>query len=265
MNGARWWKIFQNFVCLELLSSSFPLGLLGLIVLSSHVSVPGIPRYDWLLVGGLSIQILLIRLGLESWLDALVMAGFHLLGLILEIIKVRGGSWSYPEAAFTKISDVPLFSGFMYASVASYMSIAWRKMNLEMTQWPGKWVSLVLLVGVYLQFFLPLSWLGPQMMMLPRILSIAFVFACFWRTKVHFDSGGKRLWMPLNLSFVLIAFFIWVAENICTANGIWLYPHQQAKWEPVHLQKVIPWSLMVVVSVTILYTYKEALKAKLHK
>lgn len=263
MRKFRWLVIFLDFVRLELLSSAFPLGLLALVIASSSLSIPGIHRYDWLLVGGLVLQLALLALKLESWLDALVMLGYHLLGLALEILKVRAGSWTYPEPALTKIAGVPLFSGFMYASVASYMSIAWRKMNLEIVRWPGKWVSLGLFVGVYLQFFLPISWIGVQAAFAPRLVSAAIVAACFWRTRVYFDSGGARLWMPLNLSFVLIAFFIWVAENLCTRCGIWLYPHQQSTWEPVHIEKVLPWSLMVVVSVTILYTYKEAIKVRL--
>lgn len=43
---------------------------------------------------------------------------FHLIGLALEIFKVHMGSWSYPEEGYVKIFGVPLYSGFMYASVA---------------------------------------------------------------------------------------------------------------------------------------------------
>lgn len=43
--------------------------------------------------------------------------------------------------------------------------------------------------------------------------------------------------MPLLLAFVLIGFFVWVAENIATFYGIWSYPHQIGAWATVHLGK----------------------------
>ena len=68
--------------------------------------------------------------------------------------------------------------------------------------------------------------------------------------------------MPLNVSFGLIGFFVWVAENWATHFHGWVYPNQLDGWEPVHFSKVLSWSLMVVVSVNILYAYKETIKAK---
>ena len=49
----------------------------------------------------------------------------------MELFKVHKGSWSYPEEAYTKFFGVPLYSGFMYASVASYMCQAWHWFNLK--------------------------------------------------------------------------------------------------------------------------------------
>ena len=40
------------------------------------------------------------------------------------------------------------------------------------------------------------------------------VFILFWKVKVYFTVTTKKYVLPLNLSFLLIAFFIWVAENI---------------------------------------------------
>ncbi len=39
--------------------------------------------------------------------------------------------------------------------------------------------------------------------------------------------------MPVLFAFVLVAFFIWVAENIRTAAGAWLYPSQDDGWHMV--------------------------------
>jgi uncharacterized membrane protein YoaT (DUF817 family) len=43
--------------------------------------------------------------------------------------------------------------------------------------------------------------------------------------------------MPLWLSFVLIGFFIWLAENIGTLLGAWRYLNQLGAWSAVHVGK----------------------------
>ena len=64
------------------------------------------------------------------------------------------------------------------------------------------------------------------------------------------------------LAFVLVGFFIWIAENIATFLGAWQYPHQAAAWAPVHLQKVGSWSLLVILSFIIVAQLKHV-KARL--
>src|SRR3712207_8122890 len=56
-----------------------------------------------------------------------VIFGFHLVGLALELYKVRQGSWSYPDTGLATVGGVPLYSGFMYAAVGSYVCQADRK------------------------------------------------------------------------------------------------------------------------------------------
>ena len=62
--------------------------------------------------------------------------------------------------------------------------------------------------------------------------------------------------MPIALSFVLIGFFIWIAENIATFFGAWEYPNQTEAWSLVHLGKVSSWLLLVIVSFLIVATLK---------
>lgn len=54
--------------------------------------------------------------------------------------------------------------------------------------------------------------------------------------------------MPLALSFVLIGFFLWVAENAATYVGAWSYPHQLGGWQPVPLSKFGAWALLISVT-----------------
>ena len=81
----------------------------------------------------------MVRWKLESKNELLVICLFHFLGIAMELFKVHKGSWSYPEEAYTKFFGVPLYSGFMYASVASYMCQAWHWFNLKIDKQPNQW------------------------------------------------------------------------------------------------------------------------------
>lgn len=67
-------------------------------------------------------------------------------------------------------------------------------------------------------------------------------------TKVYFIVTDKKRSMPLGVGFLLIAFFIWIAENISTYLGAWQYPDQVHVWRVVSTQKVTSWFLMVIIS-----------------
>lgn len=53
--------------------------------------------------------------------------------------------------------------------------------------------------------------------------------------------------MPLLVAALLTACFLWIAENVGTATGTWLYPGG-AGWRLVSLQKLGSWYLLLVVS-----------------
>ena len=52
----------------------------------------------------------------------------------------------------------------------------------------------------------------------------------------------------MNVAFLLIAFFIWIAENISTYLGAWKYPDQIHTWTLVGTGKITSWFLLVVIS-----------------
>ena len=62
--------------------------------------------------------------------------------------------------------------------------------------------------------------------------------------------------MPLLLAFVLIGFFIWLAENVQTVFGVWRYPNQLGAWSAVHVGKWSSWSLLVIMSFTLIANLK---------
>ncbi|MGB3101494.1 MAG: DUF817 family protein, partial [Psychrobacillus psychrotolerans] len=124
------------FTYLQALSCIFPVIIFSALALSKFVSIPLIPRYDLILLLCIAGQIFMLISKLETWDEFKVICLFHIIGLGLELYKVHMGSWSYPEEAFSKVGGVPLYSGFMYASVASYICQSWRRMNLHMYNWP---------------------------------------------------------------------------------------------------------------------------------
>lgn len=220
---------------------------LGLAV-SRSVPLP-IPRYDALLAYGILITAVFFVLRLETAREVAVIVAFHALGLALELFKVRVGSWSYPEDAWTKIAGVPLYSGFMYAAVGSYICQAFRRFDLRVNRFP--WLPAVILAAAAYANFFSHHWL-PDLRVL---IAIGFVIV-LWRSRVGFTVGQQRYAMPLSLSFVLIGFFLWVAENGATWLGAWQYPDQADFWQLVHVGKWGSWALLVSLSFVLVAAVK---------
>ena len=216
----------------------------AVLLLSKHLPLGSLARYDFILLAALVIQALLLLLRVETLAEAAVLMAFHLLGLGLEWFKTQPhiGSWSYPEAAMTKLGTVPLYSGFMYAAVASYMCQSWRLLRLRLTGYPPHTLSLLLSAAIYANFFTR-HWIGDF-----RWWLVAAVLAVFARTRVHFTVRVRERAMPLVVSFVLIGFFVWVAENVATFFGAWVYPNQQHAWAAVAAGKISSWALLVIVT-----------------
>lgn len=200
-----------------------------LLAASKAVQIPGLARYDVLFLGALALQAVLILARIETLDEVKVIGLFHLLGLALELFKTHPsiGSWSYPEPCVFRVAGVPLYSGFMYAAVGSYMCQAWRVLDLELTGYPPRAVSVSLAAAIYLNFFTH-HWLPDVRWILAGLTLLAFL-----RTRVWFTATAPRRRMPLALSFALIGFFVWVAENVATCFGAWTYPHQRSGWRPV--------------------------------
>ena len=232
------------------MSCIFPLAIFGTLALSNAVRVPFLPRYDAILLVLLAVQYLMYRSGLETRDEIKVICLFHLIGLALELYKVNMGSWSYPEPAYTKLFGVPLYSGFMYASVASFMCQVWRRLRMDMTGWPGLAPSLLLGGAIYLNFFT--HHFIPDF----RWWLKGLVLLVFWRTRIVYQVRNETYGMPLTLAFVIVGLFIWLAENISTFFNAWKYPDQHQSWQLVSFSKISSWFLLVIISVIIVAQLK---------
>ena len=227
----------------------FPAFILVMLALTRAAELP-IARYDALLLACLAMQALMLATGLETRDELKVITLFHLLGLGLELFKVHVGSWAYPEAALAKVGGVPLYSGFMYASVASYMIQAWRLFGLRFVHWPRPALVVPLGILIYANFF------ANHVLPDQRLLLIAAVLLVFARTRVEFTPWATQRAMPLVLAFVLIGVFVWLAENVATYLGAWQYPHQRDGWSLVDPHKLSSWALLVIVSLMLVVQLK---------
>jgi uncharacterized membrane protein YoaT (DUF817 family) len=187
---------------------------------------------------------------LESARELMVITLFHVLGIVLEIFKVQMGSWSYPESAYTKVMGVPLYSGFMYASVGSYVCQAWKRFGLQLEHWPGQGVAFMMSAGIYFNFFTHHYFFDFRW-----ILTLLLVIV-FWRTRIVFNTHYVRRKLPIVLTFLLIGFFIWIAENMATYLGAWKYASQHEGWKMVSLGKISSWFLLVELSIVIVVHLK---------
>ena len=211
------------------------------------VGVWGIPRYDLLLILAVSFQIIMVWQKLETWDELKAICFFHLIGFVMELFKTSSaiGSWQYPDEAYTKLLGVPLFTGFMYAAVGSYVIQAWRFLKVRIEHFPPYWLVTLTAVAIYVNFFMH-HFIGDY-----RWYLTAFILGLYARSFVFFTPYDKERKMPLLLAFVLIGFFIWLAENFGTFFGVWQYPNQLGAWSAVHVGKWVSWSLLVIVTFTI--------------
>lgn len=247
------WKFFVA----NLRATYFGVFLLSLFVLSEIIVLPGISRYDFIFLCAVGYQTIALLIGSEQIKEFAVIILFHILATIMELFKTSPsiGSWSYPEVAtsFFVISTVPLFTGFLYSAVGSYISRAFVFLNLSYKNFPS-YVHVCLLASlIYINFF------THHFIYDLRYLLFGYVVLLFYKTKVYFKVHQKERVMPFLLTAFLSALFIWIAENIGTFTGIWLYPNQMKEWHFVSLEKIGSWLLLLILSfglVSIIYRQK---------
>jgi uncharacterized membrane protein YoaT (DUF817 family) len=199
-----------------------------------------IARYDALVIYAVVLQVAFLVLRLETLSEAKVILLFHITGTVMEIFKLHMGSWDYPGEGLLKIAGVPLFSGFMYASVGSFMARAIRLFDMRFTPYPPFWTSVALATLIYVNFFT--HHYLPDI----RIGLFAATVLLFARTRIYFRIG-RWFWMPLPLAAFLSSFFLWIAENVGTYTKTWIYAGQSAH-QMVSFAKLGSWYLLLYVS-----------------
>nr|WP_159063765.1 DUF817 domain-containing protein [Thaumasiovibrio occultus] len=219
-------------------------GILLLAIIITRYIYPDeawLSRYDFLTLFALSCQVLMIVFKLESWSEVKVIFLFHLSGTVMEVFKLAKGSWDYPDTGLFEIAGVPLFSGFMYASVGSFMVRAIRGFDMKFTPFIKPAYAYFLAFLIYLNFFthhyiVDLRW-----------VLIGATVLCFGRTQVYFTPLEKTYRMSLVLAAFLSSLFLYLAENIGTLTATWTYAGSSGV-DFTHPAKITSWYLLLYLS-----------------
>ncbi|HLP43952.1 MAG TPA: DUF817 family protein [Candidatus Nanoarchaeia archaeon] len=248
---------FWYFFVANLKASYFGAFLLGVFLITDFFTVPILHRYDFIFIAAVLFQLCALVFRYESIREFSVIILFHILATIMELFKTNPaiGSWGYPGVshALFVLATVPLFTGFLYSAIGSYISRAFIFLKLRYEYFPAYYHVWILAVLVYTNFFTHHFFFDI------RYFLFAYVFIVFFKTRVHFQVYKKVRTMPFLVTALLTAFFVWIAENVGTFTQIWLYPSQIQYWHLVSFNKMGSWFLLLILSfalVTIIYRDK---------
>jgi len=221
-------------------------GFLLFVMLATKLYYPieAIHRYDFIFISAIVFQVFLLLCRFETLRESVVILIFHLVATIMELFKTSDaiGSWTYPEEYIFGIANVPLFTGFMYSAVGSYIARVWRIFDFRYSYYPNHSWTVILVALIYINFF------THHFIWDFRWVLVAGTIALFYRTRVYYRVDFEYRSMPLLVGWSLVAFFIWIAENLATYANVWVYPNQHGQWEMVSLSKFGSWYLLMILS-----------------
>lgn len=222
--------------------------LLLVAIVATRVLYPddaALARNDLLTIIAVLIQVGMLVGRLETIGELRVILLFHVVGTVMELFKTDVGSWAYSPGGVLHLGAVPLFSGFMYAAVGSYMVRVVRLFDIRFERYPRRWLTAVVAIACYVNFF------THHYVTDVRWLLFAAIVVLYWPTVLEARVLKARLRLSVLVSFVLVALFIWIAENVATAGQAWVYPDQADGWTPVSLAKLGSWILLMMISVVL--------------
>ena len=252
---AELWHFFLS----NLKASYFGAFLLWLFVLTEFITIPFIGRYDFIFLAAVGFQVCALLFRFEQIREFLVILVFHVLATVMELFKTNPaiGSWAYPSvsSAVFVLGTVPLFTGFLYSAIGSYISRAFIFLRLRYERFPAYYHLWILAALIYINFF------SHHYFFDLRYLLFIYTVVIFWRTRIHFRVHTKERTMPFLVAAFLTALFVWIAENIGTFTKIWLYPNQVSAWHLVSPEKLGSWYLLLILSFALVsIIYRDKLK-----
>ncbi len=243
------------FAVKQVWAALFGIAMLALLLVSFLFwpDDAALARYDAITIGAVLLQLAMISFRLESWAEVRVICVFHAVGTLMEIFKVHGGSWIYPESAeaMLVVFGVPLFSGFMYASVGSYIARVWRLFDFRFDRFAPLWLQALLAVAAYVNFF------SHHYTVDLRYALFAISALIYGPCVIWLRPDRRRRPLPLLLGLIFVAFLVWCAENLGTYARAWTYPAQDLAWSPVPLTKMGSWYLLMLIGFVLAATVRE--------
>ncbi|WP_433677032.1 DUF817 domain-containing protein [Microbacterium gorillae] len=238
---------FAVFVAKQAWACVFGATLLLAIMLVRVLYPDDLPltRNDLLTLIAVAIQVVMLATRLEAGREVWVIVLFHITGTVMELFKTDVGSWEYDAGGVLRIAGVPLFSGFMYAAVGSYLVRVYRLFDLGFVRYPPVWATAIVAAAIYANFFTH-HWIWDL-----RWVLTAIVVLLWGATVMHARVWRRTIRLPLVPVFLGVAVFIWIAENIGTRFGAWQYPDQADGWQLVSLSKLSSWGLLMIISVVL--------------
>ncbi|MEM9715681.1 MAG: DUF817 family protein [Pseudomonadota bacterium] len=224
-----WWQIR---------AAVFGIAFLAAIVGTAVIWSPdwALARNDALFGVGVVLMVAVFWTGVNRMADAVPIGIVFLLGIGLELHRTGVGAWAYADGGVLKLGAKPLFVGFMYAAVASYVIRSLRLKELVVTRLPHWAVAAFVSVSIYGMFFV-----GVPDWVRPAVLALAVIV--FGMARVVAPSGS---WLPVPVALGLAAVLLWCAENVGTFSGTWTY-RGQGPGELVDLTKISAWFLLLTV------------------
>ena len=254
--------LLKTFISFGLKNASAAIfgGYLLAIMLVTRFYYPDIflHRYDFIFIAAIFFQLTLLALKFETPKEALVIFIFHLIATGMELFKTSDTiqSWYYPEEYTFGIGNVPLFTGFMYSAVGSYIVRSFKVFDLKFSGYPSTVFTLLISISIYLNFF------SHHYMIDLRWPIIALILFYFHPTKIHYRTLKAYHRMSLVFGWFLVALFIWLAENVATFTNIWLYPNQTNGWQPVSFGKMSSWFLLIALSfILVSFIHKTSIRS----
>jgi uncharacterized membrane protein YoaT (DUF817 family) len=199
-----------------------------------------IARDDILFGLAIGIQIWMHKTKLQSNHELKMVILFYVLGFILEYFKLKTatGIETLAHTSWSNINGVPLFVGFIYAALSSYMMQAWRLFTLRIRHYPPYWMAITLAGLSYLHFFSQHDY-------------VAYFTACavglYGPSLILFKSHSRERQAPLLLSAILIGGFIYLANSICHFYSL---SNPISPWPNTHQSQSV--FLLIIFSISII-------------
>src|SRR3989344_9476915 len=182
------------FFIANLRASYFGIFLLSIFLLTEIVTIPIISRYDFIFLSAVGFQLYMLIFRFERPKEFFVIIFFHILATGMELFKTNPaiGSWMYPDigSAIFALGSVPLFTGFLYSAVGSYISRAFTFLKLSYGHFPAYFHLWILAALIYLNFFTHHFFYDI------RYILFVYVFIIFFRTKAYFQVHRTERNMP---------------------------------------------------------------------